>query len=293
MSHSPIKGVLSAVVTPFTADAACVDGASLTRLIHSQLSAGVDGIVVCGATGEACALSEDETEDVVRCSLEAINNKIPCYLGIFSNSTHHAQELLRRYSRYGLSGFLVVVPFFNKPTQAGIIAHFSELRSVTDLPIIVYNHPGRTAVNMLPATAATLAKRGAIAAIKEGAGDMTQSMEVLSAVEGRVPILAGEDAHFLAMLACGASGVISASANVMAREFVEIYQAWQNGEKETASQLQLAAIPKIRSLFRETNPIPVKSVLAMQGMIDYPTLRLPLTPASATTLEELRKEFIG
>ncbi|MBX7144856.1 MAG: 4-hydroxy-tetrahydrodipicolinate synthase [Oligoflexia bacterium] len=289
MASSIFKGVITAVATPFTQDGECVDGASLARLVKAQLDAGVHGIVACGATGEACALSESETEDVVRCCLETIAGKIPCFLGIFSNSTRHAQELVKRYSRYEIAGFLVVVPYFNKPTQGGIVAHFSELRAVTDLPIIVYNHPGRTSVNMLPATAAQLAETRTIAAIKEGAGDMVQAMDMLKAVNGRIPILAGEDALFLSMLACGSPGIVSASANVMAQDFVELYNAWTAGHKEKAASIQLGALAKIRTLFKETNPIPVKTLLAMQGLIDSAALRLPLTAATPATVDELRK----
>lgn len=285
------RGVYTALVTPFSADGAIVDFESLERLIAFQERAGIDGYVVCGSTGEAATLSDAEYEQVVKEVRRLIPEK-PVIAGISVSSTKKAVEMATVIQKLGCDGVLLATPPYNKPTQSGIAEHFRQVRSATSLPIIAYNIPSRSGVPIDASTLGLLSRSGVIAGVKESSGSLDNFMDVRLAVEETCSVLSGEDSLFLGTLACGGQGIISASANVLPAEIRTVWQAWKQGAIKAATEAQLAIVPRIRLLFRETNPVPVKSVLARLGVINSAAVRLPLVPPSDENYEVICKAFI-
>lgn len=285
------RGVYTALVTPFSADGAIVDFESLERLIAFQERAGIDGYVVCGSTGEAATLSDAEYEQVVKEVRRLIPEK-PVIAGISVSSTKKAVEMATVIQKLGCDGVLLATPPYNKPTQSGIAEHFRQVRSATSLPIIAYNIPSRSGVPIDASTLGLLSRSGVIAGVKESSGSVDNFMDVRLAVEETCSVLSGEDSLFLGTLACGGQGIISASANVLPAEIRTVWQAWKQGAIKAATEAQLAIVPRIRLLFRETNPVPVKSVLARLGVINSAAVRLPLVPPSDENYEVICKAFI-
>jgi len=288
LTQLDLAGTFPAIVTPFSADGSAIDLDSLRSLLDYQLSGGVSGFIVCGSTGEAATLSDDEYRLVIETTAAHIRGRGICVAGIGSNSTRRATEVAAWLEGVrGVDAILLVAPPYNKPPQEGIFAHFMAVHAAARLPIVAYNVPGRTGVNILPATIGRLAAAGAIIALKEASASMDQVMDLLVETEGRISILSGEDSLVHATMACGGRGVVSVAANVEPRVVSGMTRAALGGEWPRSLEAQLALLPLIRALFAETNPIPVKAELARRGLIRNATVRLPLVGASPALLERL------
>ena len=279
------EGVFTALVTPFRAGA--VDEAALRALIERQIEAGVDGLVPCGSTGEAATLSHEEHRRVVEQTVEAVRGRVQVLAGAGSNSTRESIELTRHAREAGADGALLISPYYNKPTQEGIVAHFAAVAREGGLPLVVYNIPARTASNILPATMAHLAELEGVVGVKEACGDLAQISHVVALCPEGFSVLSGDDALILPVIAVGGRGVISTTSNVAPRAIVELVGTARRGELARARALHLHLLPLFDALFCETNPIPVKAALALLGWIDD-EIRLPLTPLGAANRERVR-----
>ncbi|MCS7280143.1 MAG: 4-hydroxy-tetrahydrodipicolinate synthase [Desulfobacterota bacterium] len=287
-----LKGVFTAIVTPFRDNK--VDEESLKRLIEFQIENGVDGIVPCGTTGEAPTLTYEEHEKVIELTVKFVNKRVPVIGGTGSNSTHEAIELTQAAKRVGADMCLLTTPYYNKPTQEGLYRHFKKVAEEVDIPIILYNIPGRTGVNMAPETVARLAEIPNIVGIKEASGSLTQAAEIYRLTKGKFAILSGDDNLFLPIMSVGGTGVISVASNAMPNRVKELYEAFLvKKDVEKAIRLHAELLPFFQALFVETNPIPIKEILFFMGMIER-ELRLPLCPPSEKTskyLEEISKNY--
>ena len=281
---SVFEGVLTALVTPFRNGA--VDERALQELIEIQIATGVDGIVPCGSTGEAATLSHAEHQRVVEVAVAAARGRVQVLAGTGSNSTSEAVALTLHAKEAGADGALLISPYYNKPTQAGIYAHYAEVARQTSFPLVVYNIPGRTASNILPETMARLSELDQVVGCKEASLDLAQVSRVVARCPADFAVLAGDDAITLPMLAVGGRGAISTVSNVAPGEVVEMVRAFRAGDLARARQAHLRLLPLVDALFIETNPIPVKAALAMRGLI-HEELRLPLVPISDTNRERL------
>ena len=286
-----LKGIFTALVTPFSKDGSAVDYDSLSRLIEAQKSAGVAGIVVCGSTGEAATLSDAEYVEVIRFVRERTQGVLPCVAGVSVSATARAVELAKICAEMGCDGILVATPPYNKPAQAGIVAHFRAISAASETPLIAYNIPGRSGVAIIPATLGQLSREGLIVGIKESSGSIDALADTMVAVASDCQVVSGDDSLLLATLAYGGAGAISACSNVMPKDFVGLHQAFVTGEYSKAKDIQLEILGRIRTLFVESNPVPVKAALALKGVIAHPTVRLPLVPLAPENLELVRKEF--
>lgn len=271
------EGVLTALVTPFRDGA--LDERALRELVEFQVSAGVDGIVPCGSTGEAATLSHDEHRRVVEVAVATARGRVQVLAGTGSNSTSEAIELTLHAKEAGADGALLISPYYNKPTAAGIVEHYAAIARETAFPLVVYNIPGRTASNILPETMAQLAELQQVVGVKEASGDLNQVSRLILRCPADFVVLAGDDALTLPILSIGGHGVISTVSNLAPAEMVEMVRAFRAGDLARARQVHLRLLPLIDGIFCETNPIPVKAALAMRGMI-RDELRLPLVPLS-------------
>ena len=279
------EGMLTALVTPFREDK--VDEAALRELVERQMVAGVDGLVPCGSTGESATLSHAEHQQVVEIVVDAAAGRVPVIAGTGSNNTREAVELTLHARDAGAQGALLISPYYNKPTQAGLIAHYRAVADETGLPLLVYNIPGRTASNVLPETLAALAEHPLIVGVKEASGNLDQMAEVIRACPNDFVVLSGDDALALPLLAIGGRGVISTTSNVAPGEMGQLVHAFLDGDLKRAQDIHYRLLTLFDLLFRETNPIPVKAALAEMGLIQ-PGIRLPLLPLSPPHHEPLR-----
>jgi 4-hydroxy-tetrahydrodipicolinate synthase len=279
------NGAIVALVTPFRNGA--IDGKALGELIDRCISDGVSGFVPCGSTGESATLSHDEHKEAVDLTVKAVNGRVKVIAGTGSNNTLEAIELTRHAKDAGADGALLISPYYNKPTQPGIFQHYATIANAVDLPIIVYNIPGRTASNILPETIARMAEIDNIVGVKEASGNLQQIAEVARLCGPDFDLISGDDALTLPILAVGGCGVISASANVIPREMVELCRAWDVGERKPALEIHQKLLPLWSALYLETNPIPIKAALHLQGRISD-EVRMPLTKMTAPNLETLQ-----
>jgi 4-hydroxy-tetrahydrodipicolinate synthase len=279
------EGVFTALVTPFRDGE--IDEPALRELVELQVAAGVDGVAPCGSTGEAATLSHAEHGRVVQIVVEAARRRIQVLAGTGSNNTRESIELTRHARRVGADGALLISPYYNKPTQEGIVAHYEAIARDTGLPLVVYNIPGRTASNILPETLARLADVEHVVGVKEASGDIAQISEVVARCPEAFVVLSGDDALTLPVLAVGGRGVISTASNVAPRDVVELVRAFRAGDHARALQVHQRLLPLIKALFCETNPIPVKAALALQGRI-RDEIRLPLTKLAQANRERLQ-----
>ena len=279
------QGMLTALVTPFRNDA--VDEAALRELVERQIAAGIDGLVPCGSTGESATMTHSEHRRVMEIVVEAAAGRVPVVAGTGSNNTREAIELTRHARDAGAQGALLISPYYNKPTQEGLLAHYRAVADEVGLPLLVYNIPGRTASNVLPETIAQLARHPQIVGVKEASGNLDQMAEVIRTCPDDFSVLSGDDALTLPLLGIGGRGVISTSANVAPREMAELVSAFREGDTVRAREIHYRLMPLFDALFCETNPIPVKTALAMMGVIG-PEIRLPLLPLSEPHQEPLR-----
>lgn len=279
------QGSLVALVTPFSNGK--VDEAKLHELVEFHVQNGTDAIVPCGTTGESPTLSHDEHKRVVEIVIEAVRGRLPVVAGTGSNSTAEAIDLTSHAKKAGAAGALVVNPYYNKPTQEGLYQHFKAVAEAVDIPILVYNIQGRTAVNVETETMARLAKIPNIVGVKEASGSLDQMTQVILACGPDFTVLSGDDNLTLPLMAVGGRGVISVVANIVPRETAELTHAALEGDWKRARELFLRLFPLCRAMFIETNPIPVKEAMALMGMI-APEFRLPLCRMADANRERLR-----
>ncbi len=284
------SGSFVALVTPFDKSGA-LDEEALRRLVRGQLRAGTSGLVPCGSTGEAATLTAEEYRRIVTITLEESQGDLPVVAGVGSNATAKAIELAHEAERLGADALLVLAPYYNKPTQEGLYLHFRAVAESTRLPIVAYNIPGRTAVNLLPKTLLRLAADcPSLAAVKEASGSLDQVSEIVSGAPRGFAVLSGDDSLTVPMMAVGAAGVISVVANIAPRQTAAMCAAFAQGDLKKARSLHHKLFPLIKALFVETNPIPVKAALEMMGLCrGIP--RLPLTAMTEENRSVLRREL--
>jgi 4-hydroxy-tetrahydrodipicolinate synthase len=271
-------GVGTALVTPFTKNGA-IDEGGVRRLVGRQIDGGVQFLVPCGTTGESPTLTRDEHLRVIALVVQEAAGRVPVLAGAGGYNTHEVAELARACEAIGADGILSVTPYYNKPTQAGLIAHYEAIAAATSLPIVLYNVPGRTGCNIEPRTIARLAAVPSIVGVKEASGNMTQICEVCRLVPADFIVLSGDDALTLPMMAVGAKGVISVVSNVSPEPMASMVQAAQRGDFDAARKLHTRLLPLMLVSFVESNPIPVKAAMAMMGLLEE-NYRLPMAPPS-------------
>ena len=274
MTRPMFQGSIVALVTPFRNGK--VDEAKLRELVDFHVAQGTDGIVPCGTTGESPTLSHDEHKRVVEVVIDAARGRLPIIAGTGSNATAEAIDLTAHAKKAGATGALVVNPYYNRPTQEGLYRHFRAVAEAVDIPIIVYNIAGRTAVNVETDTMARLVRDcPSIVGVKEASGSLDQMTQVILACGPDFSVLSGDDNITLPLMSVGGRGVISVIANVVPRETAEMTHAALAGDWKLARELHLKLFPLSRAMFIETNPIPVKETMALMGMIE-PEFRLPM-----------------
>ncbi len=280
------KGSYVALVTPFKNGK--VDAARLKWLVDYQIDQGTEGLVPCGSTGESATLSHDEHKQVNEVVIKAARGRVPVIAGAGSNSTDEALDLVKHAARAGADAALSVVPYYNKPTPAGLYAHFQAIAKATKLPVILYNIPGRSGINMPVETVVRLAENcPTIVGIKEASGSMDYTSQLFSTLDAsRFTVFSGDDSLTLPLLSLGAQGVISVIGNILPRAMVDMVRSWENGSPERARELHTQLFPVMRALFIETNPIPVKAAMAYLKLCRE-EMRLPLVPMSADSRKKL------
>lgn len=272
---SIFKGAATALVTPFIDDK--VDFKSLETLVDKQLEGNIDALIVNGTTGEPTTMTHFERTAVAGAVIEHVKKRIPVILGAGSNNTYTAIEYAKENEQLGADGILTVTPYYNKCTQSGLVAHYKAIADAVDLPVIMYNVPGRTGVNIAPETCLKLAGYRGIQAIKEASGNLHQFMELSRLVRGKLDIYSGDDGLVYPLLALGAIGVISVASNVCPRYMHDMVYKYFEGDTETSLNMQHKIEPLVGALFAEVNPIPVKCALKLMGLIPDDYMRLPLT----------------
>ncbi|MBI5196484.1 MAG: 4-hydroxy-tetrahydrodipicolinate synthase [Nitrospirae bacterium] len=280
------KGSIVAIVTPFKNGK--VDEKALGDLIEWHIAEGTNAIVPCGTTGESATLDYEEHYRVIEITVKAVNKRVPVIAGTGANSTDETIMITEKAKKLGADAALLVSPYYNKPTQEGLYRHHKKIAEAVDIPQILYNVPGRTAVNMLPPTVARLAEIKNIVGIKEATGDMKQVSEVIRLCGDRMAVISGDDFTTLTLLALGGKGVISVSANVAPKDVASMCKAWDSGNLQEARRLHFKLEPINQVMFIETNPIPAKTALSMMGKIQE-EFRLPLCPMSDANKEKLKK----
>ncbi len=278
------KGSIVAIVTPFKNGK--VDETALGELIEWHIASGTDGIVPCGTTGESATLGYEEHEQVIEYTVGKVAGRVPVIAGAGSNSTEETIMLTAHAKKVGADGALLITPYYNKPTQEGLYRHFKAVADAVDIPIVLYNVPGRTSVNMLPATVARCAQMKNIVAIKEATANLQQISEIIELCGDKLSVLSGDDFTVLPLLSIGGVGVISVTANVAPVDMAGLCDAYFAGDMVEARRLHYKLQPLNQSMFYETNPIPVKTALGLMGKIS-PEFRLPLCPMSDTNTEKL------
>ena len=287
---SIFTGAGVALVTPFKEDLS-VDYDQLEKFIDFQIDNGTDSIIICGTSGEASTMSHDEQIEVVSACVSHVNGRVPVIAGAGANCTDEALNLAKRSEKAGADGLLVVTPYYNKATQKGLEEYYTTVGNSVDIPIIMYNVPGRTGTNIQPATAVKIAKSvDNIVAIKEASGDIGQVATLAALADGCLDIYSGNDDQVVPLLALGGKGVISVLSNVAPRETHDMVMKFLEGDTKGAAKIQIDAIPLINALFCEVNPIPVKTALNLMGMNVGP-LRMPLCEMEEDTKAALAKEI--
>ncbi|MDP7148873.1 MAG: 4-hydroxy-tetrahydrodipicolinate synthase [Nitrospinaceae bacterium] len=280
------EGAFVAIVTPFKNGK--VDETALRALIEYQISGGANGIVPCGTTGESATLSHEEHDQVIRIAVEACKGKVPVLAGTGSNSTQEAIKLTQHAQAAGADGSLQITPYYNKPSQEGLYQHFSTIAADTDLPIVLYNVPSRTSVNMCPETVARLAKIKNIVGVKEASGSLQAISEIIDLCGKDFTVLSGDDPLLWPILAVGGRGVISVSANILPGKVAAMCQAAANGDMAKARSLHYEMREINDVLFIDTNPVPVKAALHLMGKIEK-EVRAPLVTLSSSHLESVKE----
>lgn len=268
------KGSGVAIVTPFKDDE--VDYEKLKELLEWHISEGTDAIIICGTTGESATMSDEEKKQAIKFTVDIVNKRIPIIAGTGSNNTKHSIELSKYAKSVGADGLLAVTPYYNKTTQKGLIEHYTAIADSVNIPIIIYNVPSRTGLNILPRTLEKLSKHPNICGVKEASGNIAQVAEIARLCDDDFYIYSGNDDMVVPLLSLGGVGVISVVANILPKDTHDMVFAYLEGELEKSKKLQLKMKPLIDALFIETNPIPVKEAMNLLGM-EVGNLRLPLT----------------
>jgi len=282
-------GAITALATPMKDDGA-VDLESLRRLVEWQIAGGIDGLAPCGTTGEAATLNKEEWSQVIRTVVEQANGRVPVIAGAGANSTRVAVENSVLAREAGADGLLHVTPFYNKPTPDGLVAHFQAVAEAADLPVVVYNVPGRTSCDMLPETVARVARLPGVCGIKEATGSLQRAQALIAACPADFDVFSGDDFTCLGMTAMGGRGVISVIANLMPGEISRMIRLGREQQMEQARAIHYRCQGLMNLLFVEANPIPVKAALSLMGFTAN-HLRLPLLPLSGKKLATLRSEM--
>ncbi len=280
------KGSMIPIVTPFKDGKIDEDG--FQNLIEFHIKSGTDAIVPCGTTGESATLTHKEHEQLVDISIQTANNRVPVIAGTGSNSTDEAIKLTTYAQKAGADGALLITPYYNKPTQEGLYQHYKDIAVKTDIPLILYNVPGRTGVNMLPETVAKLSEIPSIVGIKEASGSLRQICEIIYLCGEKCSVFSGDDFTNYPILAMGGRGVISVTANIVPDKIAAMWDAFESGDHTKAREIHYQLLSLNNAMFLETNPIPVKTALGLMGKIS-PEMRLPLSPMSHNNLEKLKK----
>ena len=290
MKKTVFKGMATAIVTPMTKTD--IDYEALGRFIEFQLESGINAIVVMGTTGENATIEYCDQKEVIRFTVEKVAGRVPVIAGTGTNNTDHVLHNTRNACEVGADAVLVVTPYYNKATQNGLYHFFTTIADASTVPVILYNVPGRTGVNLLPKTVARLAEHPNIVGVKEATGNVAQMVEIMHLCGDKIDVYSGEDALTVPMLAMGGAGTISVLSNVVPKEAVAMTDAFFAGDLQTAAKLQCDLLPLTNALFSEVNPIPAKAAVSAMGYGEE-NLRLPLTPMEdanrAVLFEEMRK----
>ncbi|MDD2337039.1 MAG: 4-hydroxy-tetrahydrodipicolinate synthase [Geobacteraceae bacterium] len=278
------KGSIVAIITPFKNGE--IDEERLRELVEFQIENGTDGIVPCGTTGESPTLDYQEHDRVVEIVVHQVKKRVPVIAGTGSNSTKEAIEITAHAKRAGADGALLITPYYNKPSQEGLYRHYKAVAEAVAIPQVLYNVPGRTAVNILPQTVARLAEISNIVAIKEATGSLQQVSEIIALCGDKIDVLSGDDFVTFPLMACGGVGVISVTANIMPKEVADMIDFFNAGNMEEARKLHLKLLKISTVMFIETNPVPVKTALGLMGKCSD-NVRLPLAPMSAENTAKL------
>lgn len=284
MNKTVFKGIATALITPFTEDGSAIDYEQFGKLIDWQIDSGINGLVICGTTGEASTLSDDEHRSAIAFAAKRAAGRVPIIAGTGSNDTAYALDLTRCACEAGADAVLVVTPYYNKATQKGLVQMFTQIADSSTVPVLLYNVPSRTGVNIEPDTYRILAEHENIAGIKEANGNIAKIVETMSYVHGKLDLYSGNDDQIVPLLSLGGNGAISVLSNIMPRETCEICEKFFAGDIAGAAQLQYKYHALIDALFCEVNPIPVKAAMAAMGWCNN-SLRLPLT-----TMDEAKEQ---
>ena len=284
MKTPVFEGMASAIITPLNEKG--IDYELFAKLIEWQIAEGIDGLVVCGTTGEGATLTDEEHKSAIEFMVKQVAGRVPVIAGTGSNDTAYAVELTKHAGQMGVDGVLTVTPYYNKATQKGLIKSFTQIADASSVPVILYNVPSRTGVNIAPKTVLELSKHPNINAIKEASGDISQIAEIAHLCGDNINIYSGNDDQVVPILSLGGKGCISVLSNLLPKETSEMCRLFREGDVKAAARLQLKYIPLINALFSEVNPIPVKAAMAKMGFCED-FLRLPLTPMEDATRENL------
>lgn len=292
MKHTIFTGAGVAIVTPFNADGS-VNYDALGNLIEFQIENDTDAIIICGTTGEASTLTDDEQVDVIKFAVDKVAKRVPVVAGAGSNDTAHGIKLCKRCEQVGADGLLMVTPYYNKTTQKGLVKYYTDIASSVDLPIIMYSVAGRTGLNIAPATVEELSKVENIVAVKEASGNLSQVADIAARCGDRIDIYSGNDDQVLPVLSLGGKGVISVLSNVVPKYTHDMVWSFVNGDVAKATKMQLDCIDLIHSLFCEVNPIPVKEALNMMGLNagGYRAPLVEMEEANRSKLENSMRAF--
>ena len=290
MKKTIFKGMGTAIVTPM--NEAGIDYEALGRFIDFQIEQGINAIVVMGTTGENATIEPEDQKEVIRFTVERVNHRVPVIAGTGTNNTDHVLHNTKAACEVGADAVLVVTPYYNKATQNGLIKHFTMVADASEVPVILYNVPGRTGCALQPKTIAALAEHPNIVGLKEATGNMAQMVEIMRLCGDKIDVYSGEDGIVVPMMSMGAAGCISVLSNVLPAKAVEMTDACLNGDYAKAAAMQCEMTPLINALFSEVNPIPAKAAVAAMGFGEN-YVRLPLTPMEdankAVLLDEMRK----
>ncbi len=284
------EGAGVAIVTPFYENGE-INFEQLEKLIDFQIENSTDAIIICGTTGEASTMCDEEHLECIKVAVDRVNGRVPVIAGTGSNDTRHGIELTKNAKKLGADATLQVTPYYNKATQKGLIEHFTAIGRATDLPMILYSVPSRTGVNITPQTAYELSKLDFVAGIKEASGNISQVAQIAALCGDRLPIYSGNDDQIIPILSLGGKGVISVLSNVAPKATHDMVRLYLDGEHEKALQLQLDFLPLVAALFSEVNPIPVKQALNLMGWEAGPC-RLPLTSLEPQNEAKLKQVLI-
>lgn len=284
MKKTIFEGMATALITPITENG--IDFEAFAKLIDWQIEKGINGLVVCGTTGESSTLTDEEHREAIRFAVKQAAGRVPVIAGTGSNDTAYAIELTKEACAAGADAVLVVTPYYNKATQKGLIKIFTAIADASTVPVILYNVPSRTGVNIEPTTVAELAKHPRISAIKDAGGNISKTAELISLCGDNIDVYSGNDDQVIPIMSLGGKGCISVLSNIMPKEAVEMCRLFKEGKTAEAAKMQIDLLPLINALFSEVNPIPVKAAMAAMGFCeDY--LRLPLTPMEDGNREKL------